>query len=387
LEAEKRIEILGYLKATTEITIADLAEFVGLTPKETYKKVIALIGDGWCTGHVEGPWCTGKFVAKPLAHVPIPYEMFFDGSPYLPKSINVGDHSTLIMDSPLKARGDIAIAKDVLRKDTFQSKVEVIKPVEVKLPLVFLKALETLSTAYKKAECERGEMLDNLDTLEKNRNSLRRKLGKTTEENEQLTALSNQISGLSQKLDNHDERMVTQLTQLRSQFSDAASKIVDDIIIELEKQDALLAESIVSENKELFQLIESTSMALNAKLEIQKEDIEKIFNQLEISDEHLKNIFTVIDEQASDKKFSLEQQIITLLKREIPEVGKDPEEMKNLLKTLFNSQEDIAGRILALKNFFTKTKTWINEHPAVINALRLVLTGVLTYMGVQVQKV
>lgn len=296
----------------------------------------------------------------------------------MPRDLSIGEGATVIFG--VNNARDITIAKETAVKES-EKIIEKINPITPEIPNEILQALKKLEATHLESETNRTELIENIEEVEGRKGSLRRKLDKTDEERDELNQISNQIVQINQKLDDQEKKVSNELVLMRNQVSEVGNRTVTSIVSQLEEQNAKLARDLVLGNRELFELMESTSLSLNSRIGVQKQDTERIVKLLDLSDHHLKTVFSIIDGQSAERKSYLKRQVIETLAGVVTDDAENPNEIANWLNSVFNAQENPNNRIAALKSFFDKSKKWIAEHPSTVNALKLVLTGIMTYTG------
>ncbi|MFX1465741.1 MAG: hypothetical protein ACFFA5_04650, partial [Promethearchaeota archaeon] len=261
---------------------------------------------------------------------------------------------------------------------------ERIERFEVRIPQEVLTVMENSANSFRELEREYNKLLDDIDRLEDEKRELRRKREKSAEENEQLNAILEKLDLLNEKVDAHDKNIRNELQELRTYIWKTASQTIDTITMELKKQNAQLSLAVISGNRQLFELIEATSIAVNSKIDVQANQLAEISNSLELSNEHLENLLGVLDGESNETKASIKDRVLGILQEAGGEAAVHRGEIEGLMTEILDKKADKGGRLNALKSFFGKAKNWIQEHPKVAMALRVVLTGAMTAMGVPI---
>jgi hypothetical protein len=394
-EKEKERDLLTFLTTTDEISIADLSSLAEMDRITVYKHVCSCIARGYCHGRLVGG-LTGKFVRisiqettagvfgsdHPTAAPTAKSTGMLGGMASGGVTIKVEAGGTFVYGGDVtQAGGDVITAKEVATKE--KEHIEIRTHTEV-IPKEILEMLKNSADAYRDLKEERQRLFDEIDRLEDEKRNLRRKLDKSDEETAHLNAVMNKLDELSQKLDSHDKEMKNGLQELQSNIWKAASQTIDTVSMKLEEQHAKLALEVIKGNRTLFELIEATSIALKSDLEVQKDQLEQISNMVELSNEHLGNLLEVLDGRSDETKASLKDKILDVLQEAGGEAAEHRGEIEGLLNEVLNKKADKGGRLSALKNFFGKAKNWIQKHPKVVMALRIMLTGAMTAMGVPI---
>lgn len=374
-------DIFIYLTTTDEITIKELALATGWDAIKVYRLCCICIHEYKINAKIEGG-VNGKYVNYSLISSRGSMQQL---SPVPPQQQNVtiGSNSQVTITGEVEHGANVTTAKEYTETGRITT-IQHIERIEAPLSKEMLDALGQSKYILQGSEEERLKTLNKIEKIEDERNHLRRKARRSHEEDNNLEVIYNELSDLNESLNKHNRVVTANEQKFHKTTERAASETMDNIVSELKKQEAQNVTEVITGNKDLFEMIESFSIIVESKRDPLEDQLKKLSDKLDLRDEHLEILLGVLDGATDEVRSSIKTEVLKVLEEAGDAIKENKDEVKKWLLEVFDNKQKIGGRFSAIRNLFSKVNNWIKRHPKAVTALRILLTGTLTAMGVPI---